>query len=197
VAISLLWPDGMVDQTALEPEVLGPAPALTYQLTPTADGHLSLVVLKPQAWQNLINALDLAPVLGDQPRMGDILRAAKAALKTMSTAEASAQLAAHDVPFGPVVAMADVAAHPQVVANHTLVEYQHPVIGPMRQPRPVPAFPGVDADTLVGARRLGQDSLAVLGDRGLADGLIGELLDDRVISVEAASVGGTAPAARV
>jgi crotonobetainyl-CoA:carnitine CoA-transferase CaiB-like acyl-CoA transferase len=197
VAISLFWPDGMVEQTALEPEVLGPAPALTYQLTPTADGYLSLVVLKTQAWQNLIDALDLAPALGDEPRMGDILRAAKAVLKTMSTAEAAAQLSAHDVPCGPVVAMADVASHPQVVANRTLVDYQHPVIGPMRQPRPVPAFPGVDADALVGARRLGQDSMTVLDELGLAGPLISALLAEKVISVEATSAAETARAARV
>jgi crotonobetainyl-CoA:carnitine CoA-transferase CaiB-like acyl-CoA transferase len=186
VAISLLWPDGMLDMTALEPEVRGPAPALTYQLTPTADGYLSLVVLKPQAWQNLINALDLAPRLDPEPRMGDILRAAKAALKTMSTADAAALLAAHDVPCGPVVAMEDVPSHPQVVANATLVNYTHPVIGPMRQPRPVPSFPGVDAEKLVGARRLGEDSEAVLAELGLDDSVITQLLAEKVVSVEAA-----------
>jgi crotonobetainyl-CoA:carnitine CoA-transferase CaiB-like acyl-CoA transferase len=186
VAIALLWPDGMVDQTALEPEVLGPAPALTYQLTPTADGYLSLVVLKPQSWQNLINALDLRPHLAEGPRMGDILRAAKAVLKTMSTTEAAAQLSDYDVPCAPVVAMADVPLHPQVIANQTLVNYQHPVMGQMRQPRPVPAFPGVDADTLVGARRLGEDPVAVLGELGLDEPAIRTLLADKVVSERAA-----------
>jgi crotonobetainyl-CoA:carnitine CoA-transferase CaiB-like acyl-CoA transferase len=187
VAISLLWPDAMVDQTALEPEVHGPAPALTYQLTPTADGHVSLVVLKPRAWQNLIAALDLSSRLDPEPSKGDILRAAKAVLKYMSTEDAATQLAAHDVPCGPVVAMADVPAHPQVVANGTLVDYAHPLIGPMRQPRPVPAFPGVDADTLVGARRLGEDSVDVLGELGLSGTAIDGLLAEGVVKVESAS----------
>jgi crotonobetainyl-CoA:carnitine CoA-transferase CaiB-like acyl-CoA transferase len=181
VAISLLWPDGMVEYTAATPEVHGPAPALTYQLSPTADGYLSLVVLKPQAWQNLIAALDLAPGLDPGAGMGDILRAAKAALKDLSTAEASARLAAHDVPFAPVVALGDVPAHPQVVANQTLVDYTHPVMGAMRQPRPVPSFPGVDVDNLVGARRLGEDSVAVLSELGLSDSLITTLRAGKVV----------------
>jgi crotonobetainyl-CoA:carnitine CoA-transferase CaiB-like acyl-CoA transferase len=187
VAIAFLWPDAMVDHTALEPEVQGPAPALTYQLTPTADGYLSLVVLKPQAWQNLITALDLAPKLDAEPRMGDILRAAKAALREMPTADAVVQLAAHDVVCGPVVPTVEVAAHPQVVANGTLVDYAHPVIGPMRQPRPVPSFPGVDAGTLPGARRLGEDTIAVLGELGLPPASINDLLAEKVVVVEAAS----------
>ncbi|MDI1289685.1 MAG: CoA transferase, partial [bacterium] len=61
VAISLLWPDGMMNHTAAEPEVRMPAASLTYQLTPTADGHISLVVLKKAQWAGLIESLELAP----------------------------------------------------------------------------------------------------------------------------------------
>lgn len=181
VAISLLWPDGMMNYTALEPAVRGPAAALTFQLTPTADGYISLVVLQPRSWQNLVTALRLE--LDEDASPGDILRAARAALKSMTSAEAAERLARHDVSCAPVVALADMPAHPQVVANRTLVEYTHPVIGPIRQPRPVPAFAGVVAEELPGARLLGADTRQVLGELGFDAAAIGSMLDEQVVRV--------------
>jgi len=183
VAISLLWPDGMMNHTALDPAVRGQAAAQTFQLTPTADGYISLVALKPRSWRNLVAALRL-PLDEDAPP-GEILRAARAELKSMTSAEAAERLAEHDVPCAPVVALADVPAHPQVVANGTLVEYAHPVIGRIRQPRPVPAFPGVVPEALPGARLLGADTRQVLGELGLDGAAIGSLVDDGVVRVPA------------
>ncbi len=192
VAISLLWPDGMVDQTALEPEVLGPAPALTYQLTPTADGHLSLVVLKPQAWQNLIDCpRPRAGARRESPdgrhpagRQGgaedDVDRRCGGAVvgprRSLRTGRRDGRCRAPTRRSSPTAPWST---------------YQHPVIGPLRQPRPVPAFPGVDAETLVGAPRLGEDSVAVLGELGLADSLISDLLAENVVTVETSSGRGT------
>jgi crotonobetainyl-CoA:carnitine CoA-transferase CaiB-like acyl-CoA transferase len=192
VAISLLWPDGMMDHTALQPTVRGPAAALTFRLTPTQDGYLSLVVLKQQSWDNLVAALDLNGRLSEGARPGEILRAARAVLKSMTTAAAAEILAAHDVPCAPVVAMADMPSHPQVVANRTLVEYEHPVLGLIRQPRPVPTFPGVRAEGLRGARQLGADTTQVLGEIGLSASEIDALLADRV--VHAGPVANSGPA---
>jgi crotonobetainyl-CoA:carnitine CoA-transferase CaiB-like acyl-CoA transferase len=181
VAISLLWPDGMMNHTALEPTVQGPAAALTFQLTPTADGHLSLIVLKQQYWDNLVAALGLASGLGEGARPGEILRAARAVLKSMPTAAAADLLAAHDVPCAPVVAMPDVAAHPQVIANQTLIEYSHPLLGQIRQPRPVPSFPGVRAEDLRGAAQLGADTAAVLAALGLPGETVNALFASGVV----------------
>jgi crotonobetainyl-CoA:carnitine CoA-transferase CaiB-like acyl-CoA transferase len=185
VAVSLLWPDGMMNHTALEPPVRGPAAALTFQLTPTVDGHVSLVALKPRSWQNLVTALDLQSRLGEKPSPGDILRAARAALRSMTSAEAVELLAQHDVTCAAVVALADVPDHPQVIANRTLVESVHPAIGPIRQPRPAPAFPGVEAENLRPAPLLGADTREVLGGLGFADAAINALLGDGVVRATA------------
>lgn len=181
VALSLLWPDGMMNYTAIDPEVRGSAAALTFQLTPTADGHISLVVLKDQSWDNLATALGLTARLVDGARPGDVLREARDILKGMTSAEAAELLGRNDVPCAPVVAMGDVHAQPQVVANRSLVEYEHPVIGPIRQPRPVPAFPGIVAENLTGAPLLGADSVAVLEELGFADDQIRALIEDKIV----------------
>jgi crotonobetainyl-CoA:carnitine CoA-transferase CaiB-like acyl-CoA transferase len=181
VAISLLWPDGMMNHTALEPAVRGAAAAQTFQLTPTADGYISLVALRPRSYQNLVTALRLP--LDQDAAPTDILRAARAELKSMTSAEAAELLAEHDVPCSPVVELADVADHPQVIANGTLIEYAHPVIGPIRQPRPVPTFDGVLPGALRGAPLLGADGPQVLGELGLDEAAIGSLISAGVVRV--------------
>jgi crotonobetainyl-CoA:carnitine CoA-transferase CaiB-like acyl-CoA transferase len=181
VAISLLWPDGMMNHTALDPAVRGPAAALTFQLTPTADGYISLVVLQPRSWQNLVTALRLE--LDQDASPGSVLRAARSVLKSMTSAQAAELLALHDVASAPVVALADMPAHPQVVANRTLVEYMHPVLGPIRQPRPVPAFPGVVAEDLTAAPLLGADTRQVLEELGFGAAAIGTMVHDQVVGV--------------
>jgi formyl-CoA transferase len=169
----------MMNHTALDPAVRGPAAALTFQLTPTADGYISLVVLQPRSWQNLVAALRLE--LDQDASPGSVLRAARSALKSMTSAQAAELLALHDVASAPVVALADMPAHPQVVANRTLVEYMHPVLGPIRQPRPVPAFPGVVAEDLTAAPLLGADTRQVLEELGFGAAAIGTMLRDQVV----------------
>jgi crotonobetainyl-CoA:carnitine CoA-transferase CaiB-like acyl-CoA transferase len=185
VAVSLLWPDGMMNHTALDPEIRGTAAALTFQLTPTSDGYLSLVVLKDQSWKNLIAALALDARLPPDAKPGEILRTARAVLKTMTSSDAAELLGQNDVPCAPVVAMGDVHEHPQIVANRTLVEYDHPVIGQIRQPRPAPEFPGVVAEQLRGAPLLGGDSLELLDGLGFSESEIRSLVDGGTVRLPA------------
>jgi crotonobetainyl-CoA:carnitine CoA-transferase CaiB-like acyl-CoA transferase len=46
-------------------------------------------------------------------------------------AEASEALAAAGIPFGPVAAVADAVASPQIAAREMLVEIEHPTLGPL------------------------------------------------------------------
>jgi crotonobetainyl-CoA:carnitine CoA-transferase CaiB-like acyl-CoA transferase len=184
VAISLLWPDGMMNHTALDPEIRGPAAALNFELTPTLDGWVSLIVHKDKSWKNLAAALELNSKIGPGAAPGEIMHAARAILNTMTSAAACELLASYDVPCAPVVAMGDVHAHPQVVANRTLVDYDHQAIGAIRQPRPTPVFPGVVAEELRGAPLLGADSIEVLNDLGFDQASVRSLIDDGVVRTQ-------------
>jgi crotonobetainyl-CoA:carnitine CoA-transferase CaiB-like acyl-CoA transferase len=189
VALAFLWPDGMMDHTAAQAEYRRATAASTFRLTPTADGHLALVVLTDAQWASLRTAFSLpagrpgssTPTATDL-RPGDILRAARSRMKEMTTDAALALLAAHDVPCAPVVALADVADNAQVVANDALVVTEHPVLGSLRQPRPVPRFPGQSPDGGCPAPVLGQDTWAVLAELGWSTTEIEELSDAGVIA---------------
>lgn len=184
VAVSFLWPDGMMDRTALEPELRRPTVAQTFRLTPTSDGFVSLVVIKQSQWDGLIAALELPGVKYDEQGAtspGEILRAARAAISHLDTDEVVRRLVEHDVPCAPVVTLDEMASHPQIVANSTLIEYEHPLIGPIRQSRAVPRFPINDEIRLLPAPGLGENSQEILQELGYDEAGIDELVSSGAV----------------
>ena len=185
VAVSLLWPDGMMDRTALEPELRMPAAALTFRLTPTADGYVSLVVLKKAQWDGLIDAFGLSDGRGGtgegEMQPGVILRGARDAIRTLLTDDVVKLLTANDVPCAPVVSLDEMLVHPQIVANRTLVEYEHPLIGPIRQPRATPTFASMQETGIVPAPGLGDHTQEILAEVGLSRPSIESLLTAGVV----------------
>ena len=79
-------------------------------------------------------------------------------MEALTTEEVLARLDAHDVPASPVVALDEVHAAPQVVANETVEEFEHPVLGTIRQPAPPVRFGGDNPSALRPAARLGADN---------------------------------------
>jgi len=185
VAVSLLWPDGMMDRTALEPELRMPAAALTFRLTPTADGYVSLVVLKQSQWDALMHAFglghDQSGTGGGTMKPGAILRGARSAIRTLPTDDVVKLLTANDVPCAPVVSLDEMLVHPQIVANGTLVEYEHPLIGPIRQPRATPTFASMQGTDVVPAPGLGDHTEEILSEIGLSRPSIESLIASEVV----------------
>jgi crotonobetainyl-CoA:carnitine CoA-transferase CaiB-like acyl-CoA transferase len=173
VAIAFLWPDGMMNHTVIDPEQVLPPVHRSFKLTPTADGQVALVTLTAGQWHGLVDALleDTGPDLSDTgARMAGgaaIMRAVRATIATMPTAEVVEKLAAASVPVAPVVGLDAVHEHPQVVASGTVVELDHSVLGPIRQPRPAPVVNGVRPTPTPAAPRLGEHTDAVLTEAGI------------------------------
>ena len=181
VALNFLWPDAMMNNTAASVTDPRPPAANTYRLTPTADGHISLMVLTDPQWGALHPALDLAPAAGRTHP--EILREARERLATMSTTDAIAALTAHDIPCAPVVALDQLVSEPQIVANAALREYDHPVLGPILQPVPMPRLAGMDPATLRPAPRLGEHSREILAEFGFDTTAVDALIDAGVVGV--------------
>jgi crotonobetainyl-CoA:carnitine CoA-transferase CaiB-like acyl-CoA transferase len=183
VAISLLWPDAMMDRTALEPELRRPSAAQTFRLTKTADGYVSLVVIKQAQWDGLVAALDVdlkfkgyTASNDDSSSPGEVLRAARKIIAELPTDDVVARLSKFDVPCAPVKTLDQMIVDEQVVANETLIEYEHPLIGPIRQPRPSPRFSSMEGASLLPAPGLGDQSREILTELGVSDLAIDELI---------------------
>jgi crotonobetainyl-CoA:carnitine CoA-transferase CaiB-like acyl-CoA transferase len=112
---------------------------------------------------------------------GVILRGARDAIRTLLTDDVVKLLTANDVPCAPVVSLDEMLVHPQIVANRTLVEYEHPLIGPIRQPRATPTFASMQEAGIVPAPGLGDHTKEILAEVGLSRPSIESLLTSGVV----------------
>jgi crotonobetainyl-CoA:carnitine CoA-transferase CaiB-like acyl-CoA transferase len=75
-----------------------------------------------------------------------------------------ARLEEHGVPCSAVLTRREMRMHPQIAANKTLVEYDHPVAGRLRQARTPPVFLGTPATGITPAPSLGEHTEMVLAE---------------------------------
>jgi len=90
------------------------------------------------------------------------------AARRLTRAEIETRLTAEDVPCGAVRSLGELHEDPQVVANGTLVEGEHPRCGRLRQPRPPVRFGGEPGTPGGPAPGLGEHTDAILAELGLA-----------------------------
>ena len=192
VALAYLWPDGMMNDTVVDPEQVLPPVARSFRVTPTADGFVALVTLTAGQWAALVDALadpDAAPE--DQPdlsataeRMSSgaaIMREVRKRVAELPTAEVVARLARADVPCAPVLALDELHLDPQIVASGSIVDVDHPTMGPIRQAAPAARFD--EAATPLGhpAPVAGAHGREVLREAGHTDDDIDALVRDGIV----------------
>ncbi len=161
VNVATLWPDGMMNHTVLHPENQRPDIANGFRLWPTLDGHISFISLTARQVDGIRDAfeLDEDEIAGaGSVRIVAVTRLAGQRMAELTTTEVLDRLARHDVPASPVVALSALHAEPQVVANHTVEEFEHPVLGTIRQAAPPVRFGGDNPSALRPAARLGADN---------------------------------------
>jgi crotonobetainyl-CoA:carnitine CoA-transferase CaiB-like acyl-CoA transferase len=113
----------------------------------------------------------------------DVLRIVGRLLDDMTTTDAVAFLTGQSIPVSEVVALKDVAGHPQVTANDVVDTFQHDSLGTIRQPNPVARFNERRAGDMLSAPRLGQHTRELLGELGLAESAVADLVRNRVVGV--------------
>jgi len=205
VAVAFVWPDGMMNDTCDAPDQVLPPVSRSFRLTPTADGHVSLVTLTGKQWASLVEALldgdgdgdgsgdgsgdgrgdagarDVQDTGRRMENGGEIMHRVRARIADLPTAEVVERLAAADVPCAPVAALADVPAVPQVAASGSVRAFDHAVLGPVHQARPAPLFDGEPSPLRPWAPHVGEHTDTVLREAGLGDAEIAALRADGVV----------------
>ena len=190
--VAFLWASDMGGQTFPDRPADGQRAASFIDLIyETGDGHMSVAVMSDREWQGLARAVERpewlederfrTPALRDE-NIDDRLALTQEALRTRTTAEWMERLEAEDVPCAPVLTRDALVAHPQVAAGGTLVEYDHPAAGRLRQARPAARFEETPSAVRRGAPLLGEHTDALLGEAGFSAEGIAALRADGAVA---------------
>lgn len=188
--LQFVWPDGMWNH-ALQGEGVTATPpmSMNYDVRPTKDGYITLNLATNSTWPRLCAAID--PGMAADPRFAtytdrqnnaaELAAAVDAVLAELTSDEALARLRQNDMPGGPVLALDDVAADPQIAHNNTLVTYESPVIGSIMEPRPAARFGAAEAPDPVGAPGHGADTIDILNELGRDAAAVSALVANGIV----------------
>ena len=174
--VAFLWASDMGGQTFLDRQDGGRRAASFIDLIyETKDGFMSVAVMSDREWAALARALERPEWLEDarfktpalrEENIDARLALTQEALRGRTTAEWMERLEAEDVPCAPVLTRDALVAHPQVRAGGTLVEFDHPAAGRLRQARPAARFETTPSALRRGAPALGEHTDALLEEAG-------------------------------
>jgi crotonobetainyl-CoA:carnitine CoA-transferase CaiB-like acyl-CoA transferase len=193
--VAFLWGSDMGAHTFVGDEI-GKETAQSFidLIYETSDGYISVAVQSDKEWANLRRAFD-NPDWFDDPRFATTalrqknidarLNHIQDVLRGATTAEWLERLEAEDVPCAPVLQRRQMINHPQIVANETIVETEHPVAGTLRQARPAPRFSHTPTSIRHPAPALGGNSREILQEIGMSEPEIEKLASDGVTSLGA------------
>lgn len=190
--VHFLWSSDMTgltfvgDEVAEEPGTSQSFVELIYQ---TADGWMAVSAHTDRTWAGLCTAVNRPDWRADArfatAALREINKSARLdltqqALLEDTTANWMARLPAHDVPCAPVLTRAEMIRHPQIAANGSVIETDHPKAGRVRQARSPARFSATPLDAPAPGRMLGADTEAVLAEVGYSRAEIGEFIAEGV-----------------
>ena len=187
------WPDGMMDVTYVGDDV-GPGITLAklYRLTDCLDGKIVYFAASNRHLRGLYRSAGHPEWCDDErftrdalvtsPENFELLGSMLAvAFAEMTVADALAGLVAEDVPAGPILDTEQVFTDPQVVHNETLVTWEHPELGLVRQPRPAARFSAGETPLPRTIPHLGEHNDEILTELGHDCETIAAMRDKGVI----------------
>jgi crotonobetainyl-CoA:carnitine CoA-transferase CaiB-like acyl-CoA transferase len=189
-AVSFLWIDAMQLYTYLGEDPESRRRPFPRALKTRDGGHVLISSITDAQHQGCCRALGLDHLIDDErfanltarsEHMHELLALLAEQTRTLDTHTLCARLEAEDAPHAAVTALGDVPEHPQVVANGTLVELEHPHCGALRLPRPVENFDATPSSIRSLAPLLGEHTDEVLTELGLDAGAREKLRADGVL----------------
>ena len=192
-AVGFLFADAAAHEVALDnqqPHLAQSFSARQRAIT-FADGHAVVAALTDSEFHGMAKAFGVdssdprLATMADRQRHREqtsaVFRAVHAAAAAMPLAQAVDTLDRHEVPFGVVLGVEDLASDAQAVHNQLFEEHNHPAMGRVRQPRPAARFSATPAELRRPSSPIhGQHTDEVLKELGLT-GSIDRLRADGVI----------------
>ncbi len=187
--IAFLWPEGMINHTLVEnsSEKVGQiAQDLIFQ---TLDGYITAGAMSDDEWEGLCKALDKPEWKADdrfkdtQARFNNArsrLRMTAEILKTKNSSLWLKRLDDCGVPCAPVLTRAEMIKNSQVENNGIIKEFNHAVLGRVRQVSSAASFEKVTRAPRH-APILGEHNREILTNLGYSDDGINELYREGIL----------------
>ncbi len=163
--LAFLWHDGFWNHSFVGEFAAKPLISDFITTIPTADGHVAMFTVGDHEFAGACRVLDYPEAAAD-PRFKTVTDRFANAPALMAefkqraigftTADLVTQMEAAQVPCAKINDYEDVIADPRVVHRGSLIEYDHPVGGRVRQPRPAAIFAGEPCEVRLPAPALGQ-----------------------------------------
>ncbi|MGH2349849.1 MAG: CaiB/BaiF CoA transferase family protein, partial [bacterium] len=187
----LTYAAGIFFATGENPGRLGSAhPSIVpYQAFATADGYLNVAVGSEAIWGRFCEVVDPALAADDRYRTNPdrvthrraLIGHLESIFRRKTTDEWTHLLGRAGVPHGPILTMADVFSHPQVLHRHMLVELDHVAAGPIKQTGVPVKLSETPARIRTAPPTLGQHTEAILRELEYSPAEIAEFRAERVV----------------
>jgi len=190
--IAFLWPEGMINFTVIDSKRDTRTGQLANDLVfKTTDGYITAGAVSDQEWNGMCAALEKPEWLEDKRFNSTAARFVNAKeriawtgkiLETRSSDEWLKRLDEHGVPCAPILTRSETIEHEQVKTNELIIEYEHPGLGKVRQPRSAARFEGAEEHPNPIAPHLGEHNQSVLEEVGYSPEEIRKLSKNGVIT---------------
>lgn len=193
--IAFLWSSDMGGHTFVGDELeIERAQSFIDLIYETADGYISVAVVRRKEWEGLSRAVGRPDWL-DDPRFletsglerhkDERVEMTQEALRGRTTEDWIERLEAEDIPCAPVLTRRQAIRHPQVVANNIVTETDHPEAGRLRQARTPAQFSATPPEHRRGAPALGGDTRSILEKAGFEPDRIEDLIEKGIVKTAA------------
>jgi crotonobetainyl-CoA:carnitine CoA-transferase CaiB-like acyl-CoA transferase len=189
--VSYLWPEGMMQYTVVGTEATAADPNDRPDLVfKTSDSYITVGTISDSEWQGFCRATGDEELARDTRFATPTGRSVNATARInkmqdyigqRTTAEWLQRLDAADVPCAPILRRGDIIDNEQVVARGIITEFEQPMVGRVRQPKPAARFELNEAAIGGPAPRIGEHTRAVLEELGYDERAIDRMAGDKAI----------------
>jgi crotonobetainyl-CoA:carnitine CoA-transferase CaiB-like acyl-CoA transferase len=176
-SLAFLWPETYWNHAFVGDEGFTPKPLISsfYRLLPTLDGYVTMIVVGDDEFKGACDGLDLPALFHDPrfPTLSDrfaryeaLFEQFEVGTRRLSTAEVVQRMDANGVPCAKVNSFDEVITDPRVTHDASLIEYEHPRGGRLRQARPAAIFDGERLGVRRPAPALGEHTDEMLASVG-------------------------------
>lgn len=176
-SLAFLWPEVYWNHGFVGEEGVSKKPLIAefYRLLKTRDGHITMIIVGDGEFRGACRAMGIEALMHD-PRfqtLGDrftnyslMLAEFEKVAPGFDSDTLVSRLEAEDVPCAKVNTLEQVLEDPRVAARQSIIEYDHPKGGRMRQARAPAIFAGEPCPVRLPAPGLGEHTAALLAEVG-------------------------------